>query len=184
MRSILTAVLLFPIAWMASACVTDQPESKSQPTSMIRTSSLPRALNGITRVALHPRGRLVRVEDDKRVASLRSSMDSAVLDQFQSKGYVIVPASRAQVLIAYAVGVTGELEDADLQRAFGVTAGMNLGDGARRGAIVLALFDQRTEQSTWRASASAAAEITDNAERDRSIVKAISALLQGLPHAY
>jgi hypothetical protein len=111
-------------------------------------------------------------------------MDSALMERFRSAGYEFVPPGQAEVLFAYAVGVSGELEDAELARVFGVTAGMQLGDGGRRGAIVLAAFDTRTGRSNWRASVSAEAKATmKTAERDQAIRKAIDELLRDLPRA-
>lgn len=182
MNRAISFALLLSLICVALGCVVADEETREQPRSIVRSLSLPMAMNGVTRVGIHPRGRLVRVEADKDEKSLRSSMDSALMERFQSVGYEFVPPNQAEVLFAYAVGVSGKLEDAELARVFGVTAGMQLGDGSRRGAIVLAALDTRTGRSNWRASVSAEAKATMKiAERDRAIRNAIDELLRDLP---
>jgi hypothetical protein len=168
-----------PLASNFSSCAATEKEP--EPISLIRSGSLAVAMHGVARVALHPRGRLVRIEEGKDADSLRMSVDSAVTEHFRDYGYVIVGPDRADVLVAYAVGVTGQLDDAALERAFGVAAGMDLGDGVQRGALVMTIVNRRTGLSRWRASASAPAENLPVAERDSAIQGAVAELLRGLP---
>lgn len=150
-----TGVLAVLCALTLSACTTTTDAPEEAPVSIIQTGSLAASVRGARSVAIHPTGRVIRVVDSVRNAELRAAMDNAILDTFRAQGYRTPAANMAERLVAYAIGVTGELEDDELASTFGITAGMRLGAGDERGAIVLVVVNAQTGQVEWRSSASA-----------------------------
>ena len=179
---VVTAVL---IAAGLSACVTSADPGQSEPISVIHSGSLPMAMNGVSSVAIHPSGRLIGVEDSDEARSLRLSMDAIVSERFQASGYRLASPDDADVLVAYAIGNSEQLSDESLTRAFGVSAGLELGSGALRGGIVLAIVSRQIRKVQWRASASDAVGPKKRSmkKRDETIKNAIDELLRELPGA-
>ncbi len=175
----LGAVALFA----AGSCVTVEPEPKKGLTSVVRSGSLPMAVNGATKVAFHTRGRLMAVESIENAKSLERVMDEAILERFERAGFQVVAPQNAQILIAYAVGVTGQIDDKDLREMFGVSAGIDLVPGTERGGLVVALVNRATRNSRWRASGSGVRKDSKppHAERNEKIRRAIDELFRDLP---
>ena len=89
----------------------------------------------------------------------------------------------AVVLLAYAIGISGEMHDEETLEIFGISPGLDLALPETRGAIVLALIDPVTGRVLWRASASGAAA-NDGATGPKlqaRIERAVRAILDRIP---
>ena len=172
-------------ALLSASCVTVEANAPVVPVSVVESGSLPIALARAKRVALHPRGRMVRVADEADAAGVRVEIERSIADSLTGLGYVFASIDRADCLIAYAIGVTGELDDEELQRAYGISAGMRMGDSNDRGAIVLSVTRRDARHATWRASASGdgSPDAMPDVTREDRIRGAIQQLLSGAPRA-
>lgn len=173
----LITLVLAPLA----ACASSTGPPDSNPISVVRSGDLDEALRGVRLIALHPTARIVRadaVEDEQRA---RGAMQLALERWASGRGLRWVVPAQAEVQIAYALGLEGRLEDEELARAFGVTAGLEVPGSGRRGGLVISLLDTRTNQSAWRGSVSGRAE--EDALGDPSpgaqIDRAVRRLLEG-----
>lgn len=170
------AMLLVPLL---AACASS-PEP--QQTSLVGAGSLPTAMRGAKTVSFHPRARLVRPRPGESTSSLRRATERALVDAFVSRGYTVVPYDGDRQL-AYAVGISDSLADEELVMLFGISPGLDTGDGSHRGGLVLALWDPRLRDVVWRRSASVEVPGREPkpSERQARIEDGVAQLLSDLP---
>ena len=172
--------LCIPLVLASTGCV-----SKLEPHEAVRTmassGSLVGAMAGAGSIAMHPNARIVQASD-ARNSNLRGLMDDAVAREFAARGYSLANPGRGERVIAYAIGVTGEMRDAELAELFGISPGVDTPTGAERGGIVLVVLDQQARRVLWRASGSGPVDPgADPAENREKIRAAIDRLLSELP---
>ena len=173
--------LLVPaLASLLAACAGTGQTSPPEPMSVVRSGDVGPLLRNFQSFALHPRAEYVR-GDDPDVEARLFGRSAGAGELGLSHGLRLVPANEAQILIA-AIGI--EVDDEELRRAFGVTAGLDLPARSQRGALVVALVDPRNGRSMWRGSVSGARPAGGTPEGrapEERLEKAVAVLLDGRP---
>lgn len=180
------------MAFMASmalgltACATSTESKWVTSESSVRSGDIQRAMQGARTVALHPRARVVRPLSGDFEFDIREAIEGAIARTLRSAGYEFVSPQQADRLIAYAIGATGTMADAELVQIFGISSGVDTTSGATRGGVVLAIAHPGTGAVLYRTSGSAA--ITGKPSRDAStkaaeVRRAIEKLFEPLPAA-
>lgn len=177
--------LLVPaLAALLAACAGTGQAPPPEPMSVVRSGDVGPLLRNFRSFALHPRAEYVRGDDPDVEARLFGTMRRVLVNWGLSHGLRLVPANEAQILIAFAIGIEGEVDDEELRRAFGVTAGLDLPGPSQRGALVVALVDPRNGRSMWRGSVSGARPAGGTPEGralEERLEKAAAVLLDGRP---
>ena len=181
-------VSLASLVWLLAApvgCTVTEPERPAARTASLASSgSLASAARGVRSISLHPTARIVRPVAGRSVQSLRVAIEDSILNTARERGYAIAAPGQGDLVLAYAIGVGGQLDDEELNRIFGITPGLNRAgsDGSVRGAIVLAAVNPRTGLVQWRSGASADAQPERSAsQRDQAIEGVVQRMLAELP---
>lgn len=135
-------------------------------------------------ISLHPTARLARPLEGRSEQSLRQAIEDAILAEVTARGYTPAPPGQGDLALAYAIGVSGQLDDAELSRIFGIAPGLDATHDSQdlRGAIVLVALNPRTSLVQWRGAASSQADPDATThQRDDRITLAIKRMLAGLP---
>ena len=172
------------VAALLAACAGSGQTPTPEPMSVVRAGDVGPPLRSFRSVALHPRAESVRGADPDVEARLFGVMRRVLVNWGLSHGLRPLPANEAQVLIASAIGIEGEVDGDELRCAFGVTAGLDLPGPSQRGALVVALVDRRNGQTLWRGSASGARPAGRTPEGrglEERLEKAAAVLLDGRP---
>lgn len=174
-----SAGLLLGTALLFSACAS--PLEERRLVSKASSGDLSFAIGSAQSVGLHPTARFAEVQAE-RVSEIRSLMDAALSRAMGQRGYSIAEAGEADRLLAYAIGRSTEVSDAQLREVFGVTPGIDALDGEERGGVVLVLLDAQGKQVLWRGSgAGVLGEERSTSEARVDIENAVRELLEDLP---
>lgn len=170
---------------LLGACVNSPEPSHKGPTVLSHTGSLARTMRGVTTFSLHPTARIVRPGKGTPTQPLLDHMDSALVSFLSAHGYTHDPTGNGDRMVAFAIGVSAEINDVQLTKVFGISAGLGFGEGNQRGGIVLVVMNPKTGAVTWRSGASGSsyrkAETAE--ERYEAIDRAIAKMMQTLPMA-
>ena len=113
---------------------------------------------------------------------IRGLMDDAIAKALGQRGYSFAGTGPSDRLIAYTIGRSTEVSDAQLRDVFGVTPGTDALDGQERGGIVLVMLDAEGKRILWRGSgAGVLGEERDTSQARVDIEDAVRELLQDLP---
>ena len=183
MRALAAVPLVLALGLLPSACVTEPVQPDLRLDAITTLGSLSDALEGVTRYALHPDGRVVRADAPNDPGEVRLAVESEIYNTLERAGFHLVPEAEAERYVAYAVGISGEMHDDELLELFGITPGMDVDEDTLRGGVVLAIIDPRAGSILWRGTVGAEVEerAPTRAERDRRIRAVIAALLGALP---
>jgi hypothetical protein len=140
-------------------------------------------MRGVRTVALHPDARIVHPAPGRSPLLLQGATDRALIQILDDAGYAIEDVDRSDIILAYAVGISGEMHDEETLKIFGISPGLDLALPETQGAIVLALVDPVTGRVVWRASASGAAknEGASSEELQARVERAVRAILDRVP---
>lgn len=179
-------VLTLGIAFGAllSSCASNGSALPQDPMSVVRSGDVGPVLRNMQTISLHPRAQYVRGDDPVSEARVRATMQRVLLGWASARGLRWVRPEEAQVLVAFALGIEGRIDDEEIRSAFGVTAGLDLPGARQRGALVVALVDRRNKRNLWRGSVSGAREeggTPEGYELDERLEKAVAVLLDGRP---
>lgn len=161
-----------------SACSGSPSESY-----LTHIGDLPSAMREAKTFGLHPNARYVNSRPGDFAFDIRGSMDGAIGKVFTDAGYSASGHTRADRVIAYAIGASEHMRDEKVRKIFGISPEANSPSATSRGALVIAILDAESNV-VFRAAASApieAAPIRDAELQRRNILKAVSDLLSKLP---
>jgi len=155
----------------------------SSPSNSPCSTSTATTMRGVSTVAFHPRARIVHPAPGRSTLELQGATDRALIQILDEAGYSIGDVDRSDIILAYAVGISGEMHDEETMKIFGISPGLDLALPETRGAIVLALVDPVTGQVLWRACASGAAsnDGASSKELQARIERAVRAILNRIP---
>ncbi len=170
---------LAPMALFGITACTAPPAE----TDLTRVGDLAVAMKGAQTFGLHPNARYVNPRPGDFAFDIRSSMDGAISKVFIDAGYSNTDHSRADRVIAYAIGTHEHMRDSSVQEFFGITPKPDVRPSTFRGALVIAILDPHSNV-VFRGTASRPVQEAPmrDAERQRKrILKAVSDLLVDLP---
>lgn len=177
----LFAVLL--LGCLAVSCETS-PEASPPPTGILAESgNLFAAMRGVESVSLHPSARLVQPRPGQSASTVQHAMDRALTDIFRSRGYAMLAGRQGEREIAYAIGIEGEMSDAEMVDIFGISPGIDDYREGERGGIVMVVIHPLTRSILWRGSASGVGDGPEpgSPEFGKSIRTAVELILRDLP---
>lgn len=177
--SLLTALML---ALVSPACtLTSVDQETPERVFLAGSGSFDSAMGGVDRVSLHPGARIVKPKVRESGAILQQEMDRAVEAVLRERGFVVVPPGQGDRLIAYAIGIEGEMTDREMVELFGISPGLEDYKESRRGGMVLSVIHAQTNQVLWRGSGSGSGEgpAVGTYELESDLREAIRAILTG-----
>jgi len=123
--------------------------------------------------------------------SAEKGMQGAIEDELAARGYVQLPADRAQLLVLYHVSLTRRMEAADIDRYYGLNNAYFGGQmkGARpvatsydEGSMVIDLIEREGRERVWRGLGRTRMDASKTpSDVRRDIRDAVSEVMKGYP---
>ena len=158
------------------------PEQRRPKNYLANSGDLNHAMAGARTFSFHPGARIIRPYPGRSQQTLQHAAESAIAASLESRGYVLDSEGNGDRLVAYAIGVTGEMRDSKLMKLFGIMPGVDIDAEQIRGGMVLVILNPHTRLVEWRASASAnASNPAPSAAGDQQQIRAAAdSLLKNL----
>lgn len=179
---IVTLLVWLCLSCLAVSCRSQAAQEKTDSVTFANTGSLTRAMAGVERISFHPTARVVEPVPGQSSKALRFTTEKAIREVFEASGYRFVPAGQGERELAYAIGASGELSDRELQRVFGISAGLGESREEGRGGLVMAVLNPKVPSVLWRFGGSGASRSDSTAEENTVRVRsAVQEFLAELP---